>query len=57
MPSVSKSEARTMRAAKHDPEFRQKMGISPRVAKDFVAADKARGKAALRRLPEKVKKR
>jgi hypothetical protein len=29
-----------MRAAKHNPEFRKKMGIPYKVAKDFVEADK-----------------
>jgi len=39
MPSVSKKQARTMRAAAHDPKFAKKLGISEEVAKDFVDAD------------------
>jgi hypothetical protein len=52
MPSRSQKEARTMRAAKHNPEFAAKMGIPQHVAADFVAADKGRD---LSKLPEKVK--
>jgi len=44
MPSVSKKQARTMRAAKHNPDFAKKMGIPQNVAADFVAADKAKEK-------------
>ena len=33
-----------MRAAKHDPAFRHKMGIPYSVAAEFVAADKKRNK-------------
>lgn len=31
-----------MRAAAHDPKFAKKMQIPQRVARDFVAADKAK---------------
>jgi hypothetical protein len=44
MPSKSKKQARTMRAAKHDPEFRKKLGIDKKVAEEFVAADKKKRK-------------
>ena len=33
-----------MRAAAHDPKFAKKMGIPKKVAKEFVAADKAKKK-------------
>lgn len=42
MPSVSEKQARTMRAAAHDPAFAKKLGIPKKVAKEFVAADKAK---------------
>lgn len=44
MPSKSAKQARTMRAAAHDPKFARKMDIPQRVAKEFVAADKRKGK-------------
>jgi hypothetical protein len=44
MPSRSKKQARTMRAAAHDKGFAKKMGIPQGVASEFVAADKKRGK-------------
>ena len=40
MPSVSEKQARTMRAAAHDPEFARRMGIDMKVAKEFVEADR-----------------
>ena len=46
MPSKSEKQARTMRAAKHDPEFRRKMGISKEVADEFVRADKKKQKGS-----------
>jgi len=39
MPSTSDKQARTMKAAKHDPAFAKKMGIPPAVASEYVAAD------------------
>jgi hypothetical protein len=44
MPSKSKKQARTMRAAAHDPAFAKKLGIPVSVAKEFVAADQKKGK-------------
>lgn len=44
MPSKSKKQARTMRAAAHDKEFADRMGIPQDVAKEFVEADKAEEK-------------
>lgn len=43
MPSRSEKQARTMRAAAHDPAFAKKVGIPTKVAKKFVKADKRRG--------------
>lgn len=48
MPSVSKKQARTMRAAAHNKDFAKKMGIPQSVAKDFEAADKRKKKAKKR---------
>lgn len=42
MPSKSPKQARTMRAAAHDPGFSKKIGIPQRVAKEFVRADQAK---------------
>ncbi len=43
MPSVSAKQHRFMEAAKHNPAFAKKAGISQSVAAEFVAADKAKG--------------
>lgn len=40
MPSKTPKQARTMRAAAHDPKFAKKLGIPKKVAQDFVRADK-----------------
>lgn len=40
MPSKSPKQARTMRAAAHNPGFAKKLGIPQSVAREFVAADK-----------------
>ena len=54
MPTVSKQQEKTMRAAKHNKKFAKKVGIPQDVAKDFVAADK---KAPKKNKPfRKVKK-
>ena len=44
MPSKSARQARTMRAAMHDPEFAKKVGIPQSVAEDFVRADEMKKK-------------
>ena len=44
MPSKSPKQARTMRAAAHNPRFAKKVGISQKVAREFVAADKKKRK-------------
>lgn len=54
MPSVSRAEHNFMEAVKHGMKPR-KGGPSRKVAGDFVAADDARGAAAVKRLPAKAK--
>ena len=44
MPSKTPKQARTMRAAAHNPDFAKKMGIPQKVAKEFVSADKRKRK-------------
>jgi hypothetical protein len=44
MPSKSKSQQNLMRAAAHNPQFAKKAGVPQKVAKEFVKADKAKGK-------------
>lgn len=47
MPSKSKAQAAFFRAAAHNKEFAKKADVSQKVAREFVAADKARGKVSL----------
>ncbi len=42
MPSTSAKQAKTMRAAAHNPAFARKVGIPQNVAKEFEAADEAK---------------
>lgn len=44
MPSKSKAQADLMRAAAHNKEFADKVGVPQSVAKEFAAADKAKTK-------------
>ena len=44
MPSKSPQQHRFMEAAAHNPAFAKKAGIPQKVAKEFVAADKAPAK-------------
>jgi hypothetical protein len=44
MPSKSPRQHRFMEAAAHNPAFAKKAGIPQKVAKEFVAADKAESK-------------
>jgi hypothetical protein len=44
MPSRSAKQARTMRAAAHDPKFAKKLKIPQSVARDFVKADQKKSK-------------
>jgi len=47
MPSKSKAQAKTMKAAAANPKFAAKVGIPTGVAKEFAAADKAKGTGKL----------
>lgn len=47
MPSVSKAQAKTMRAAAHNPKFAKKVGISTSVAKEYAGADSLKDIAKL----------
>ena len=42
MPSKSTKQHRFMEAAAHNPKFAKKAGIPQKVAKEYVAADKAK---------------
>lgn len=44
MPSKTPKQAKLMRAAAHNPAFAKKVGVPTKVAKEFVAADKRKGK-------------
>lgn len=44
MPSKTRKQARTMRAAAHNPAFARHMGIPSSVAKEYVRKDKRRKK-------------
>lgn len=43
MPSKSPAQARLMAMAAHDPKKAKKVGIPPKVAKEFNKADKGTG--------------
>jgi len=53
MPSKSKKQERTMRAAAHDSGFARKMGISQSVAREFELADQKKQKGSYTRRVEK----
>lgn len=55
MPSKSPKQARTMRAAAHDPDFAARMGIPQDVAREFEAADEA--KAGTKKKKKRAKAR
>jgi hypothetical protein len=44
MPSKSKKQHRLMAAVAHNPDFARKVGIPASVGKEFVAADKRKGR-------------
>lgn len=52
MPAKSKQQFKFMKAAEHNPEFAKKVGISPKVAKEFTKANK--GKFAFKKLKERL---
>ena len=43
MPSKSKSQARLMAAAAHDPKFAKNVGVPQKVAREFNRADAGTG--------------
>lgn len=43
MPSKSPKQARLMAAAAHNPKFAKKVGVPPKVAKEFNRADAGSG--------------
>ena len=45
MPPKSKAQERLMQAAAHDPAVAKKTGVPQDVAREFVAAEPAKGKA------------
>lgn len=55
MPSKSKSQARLMAAAAHDPKFAKRVGVPQGVAREFNQADAGTG--ILRKGSKKGKKR
>lgn len=44
MPSKTKKQADAMRAAAHDPKTRKAMGVSKKVAEEFMRADQSKAK-------------
>ena len=50
MPSVSDKQHKFMEAISHSPEFAKKAGVPQSVGKDFVEADKKKGKSRLSKL-------
>lgn len=44
MPSKTPKQANFMKAVANNPKFAKKAGVPPKVGKDFVAADKKKGK-------------
>lgn len=54
MPSKSKAQERFMQAAAHSPQFAAKAHISQDVAREFEAADKAKGKLPERKSAKKM---
>lgn len=44
MPSKSAKQKRLMQAAAHNPAFARKVGVPVKVAKEFAAADKKKGR-------------
>lgn len=54
MPSVSKAQFRFFEAAKHNPEFAKKAGVSRKVAEEFTSSQESSG--GYSKLPERKKK-
>lgn len=53
MPSTSQRQHRAMEAAAHG---KSTLGIPKKVGADYAAADQARGKGSVKRLPETARK-
>ena len=51
MPSKSKAQHNLMEMVAHSPSAAKRLGIPASVGRDYVSADKAKGKRALRKLP------
>jgi len=51
MPDRSKAQRRFMGAVKHDPAFAKRVGVPQSVGADFIAADAAKGKSYISKLP------
>ncbi len=54
MPSKSPKMARLMAGAAHSPAFAKKVGVPPKVAREFNSADKGTG---ILKGPKRIKKR
>jgi hypothetical protein len=54
MPSKTPKQKKTMRAAAHNPEFADKVGIPQKVAREFERADEAKDRRG-KRSPGKAK--
>jgi len=53
MPAKSKAQAKMMAMVAHDPKAAKRLGIPQKVGKEFTVE----GKGAIKKLPEKVKKK
>jgi hypothetical protein len=53
MPAKSRKQFKFMKAAEHNPEFAEKVGIDPEVAKEYTQENV--GNKAFSKLKEKVK--
>lgn len=51
MPSTSRKQHNFMEMLAHNPQIARKKGVSQKVAKDFVAADKTTGNYRKKRKP------
>jgi hypothetical protein len=49
MPSKSQKQHDMMQAAAHDPDFASTIGVPQKVAREFITADKKKGKFRLGR--------
>jgi hypothetical protein len=56
VPSKTPRQAKTMRAAAHNPQFAKKVGIPQKVAQDFTASDQDPALAVVRDSLNKDKK-